>query len=91
MNMIDLLLFGAIVGGIANLVDPSSGKGFLGPVLLGSLGAIIGGILASLIFSSANITASNLIILALAILMTLTLVGLSKFIKLLKRDQYKFN
>lgn len=50
MNIIFWILFGGIVGLIANLIDPRPAKGgILGAIVLGVVGAIIGGLLGSLL------------------------------------------
>lgn len=51
MNIITWLLFGLIVGIIANALDPQPNRGgLLGSILLGIGGAFLGGFLANLIF-----------------------------------------
>lgn len=50
MNIISWILFGLIAGSIANLLDPNPSKGgILGSIVLGILGAIVGGWLANII------------------------------------------
>lgn len=61
MNILSWILFGFIVGIVANTIDPSPNKrGFTGSVLLGIVGALIGGAFANLMFgirvSQFNIT-----------------------------------
>jgi len=51
MNVLAWLVFGLIVGVVANAIDPApSHGGWLGAIVLGILGAMVGGFLASLIF-----------------------------------------
>lgn len=51
MNILSWILFGLIVGIIANAIDPSPNRdGIVGSVLLGILGALVGGFLANLFF-----------------------------------------
>lgn len=74
MNIISWIVFGLIVGIIANLIDPYPSKGgMLGSIILGILGAILGGILGSIIFG-IGITGFNLPSLALAVLGALLLM-----------------
>ena len=48
MNVLSWILFGLIVGIVANAVDPSSSRGgMLGAMGLGVVGAIVGGFLAN--------------------------------------------
>ncbi len=50
MGLITYLIFGAIVGSIANFLDPRpSSGGILGSIVLGIVGAIVGGWLGDLI------------------------------------------
>lgn len=62
MNVLSWILFGLIVGIVANAIDSSpNGGGFLGSVILGIVGALVGGFLANLIFGISivgfNVTA----------------------------------
>lgn len=51
MNVISWLLFGLIVGIVANAIDPAENHGgLLGAIVLGVIGSLIGGFLANLIF-----------------------------------------
>ena len=51
MNILAWILFGLIVGWIANVIDPTPARGgLLGTILLGILGALLGGFLGNLIF-----------------------------------------
>ncbi|MBI2019250.1 GlsB/YeaQ/YmgE family stress response membrane protein [Candidatus Daviesbacteria bacterium] len=74
MNIISWIVFGLVVGIIANLIDPYPSKGgMLGSIILGILGAILGGILGNIIFG-IGITGFNLPSLALAVLGALLLM-----------------
>lgn len=74
MNIISWIVFGLVVGIIANLIDPYPSKGgMLGSIILGILGAILGGILGNIIFG-IGITGFNLPSLALAVLGSLLLM-----------------
>jgi uncharacterized membrane protein YeaQ/YmgE (transglycosylase-associated protein family) len=51
MNILSWILFGLIVGITANAIDPTPNRGgILGSILLGIVGALVGGFLANLIF-----------------------------------------
>ena len=51
MNILSWILFGLIVGIVANALDPAEEQGgLLGAILLGIAGALIGGFLANLLF-----------------------------------------
>lgn len=54
MSIIAWLLFGLIVGIIANAIDPEKETGgTLGAIVLGIVGALVGGFLANLIFGTS--------------------------------------
>jgi uncharacterized membrane protein YeaQ/YmgE (transglycosylase-associated protein family) len=54
MNILSWILFGLVVGIIAHAIDPLPNRGgILGSVLLGIVGALVGGFLANLIFGVA--------------------------------------
>lgn len=60
MNIVVWLIFGLLVGVIANMIDPRPAKGgILGAMILGIVGALAGGFLASL-FLGVGITGFNL-------------------------------
>ncbi len=51
MNIISWMLFGLIVGIVANAIDPAPNEGgVLGAILLGVAGALVGGFLANMLF-----------------------------------------
>lgn len=51
MNIVSWVIFGVIVGTVANAIDPADSEGgILGAVLLGIAGALVGGFLANLLF-----------------------------------------
>jgi len=68
MNIIAWIVFGAIAGLVANLIDPRpSSGGLLGAVVLGILGAIVGGFLANMLFGM-SVTGFNLNSFIIAVL-----------------------
>lgn len=51
MNFLTWILFGVIVGIIANMVDPRPQEGgIIGSIILGVLGSLLGGFISNLIF-----------------------------------------
>lgn len=51
MSFLGWILFGLIVGSIANFLDPRGSRGgILGSIVLGIVGAVVGGYLGSLLF-----------------------------------------
>lgn len=68
MNILAWIVFGLIVGWIANTVDPRPTQGgLLGTIILGILGALLGGFLGSIIFG-ISVTGFNLSSFILAVL-----------------------
>jgi uncharacterized membrane protein YeaQ/YmgE (transglycosylase-associated protein family) len=51
MSLTFIILFGLLIGVIANLLDPRKEGGILGPVIIGVLGSITGSVMASMIFN----------------------------------------
>jgi len=74
MNFVLWIIFGLVVGTIANIIDPYPSRGgILGSIILGVLGAILGGILGNLVFG-IGITGFNLPSIAVAVLGALLLI-----------------
>jgi len=77
MNILAWLIFGLLVGIIANVLDPRQAKGgILGAIVLGIVGALVGGFLATLFFG-VGITGFNLpsFLIAIAGALILLLIG----------------
>jgi len=78
MNILSWILFGLIVGIVANAVDPSPNRGgVLGAILLGIAGALAGGFLANLVFG-ITVTGFNLTSFLVAIAGSLLLLILGR-------------
>ncbi len=54
MGLLAWIIVGLIAGWLAGLVMKGSGYGALGDIILGIIGAIVGGFLASALFGVAN-------------------------------------
>lgn len=59
MNIIYWLVFGLIVGAIANFIAPSSKGGIIGSIVLGVIGAVVGGYLGQMFFG-VGVTGFNI-------------------------------
>lgn len=60
MNILAWIIFGLIVGVIANIIDPRPARGgLLGAIILGIVGALVGGFLANLVLG-IGVTGFNL-------------------------------
>ena len=78
MNILSWIVFGLVVGIIANLLDPQPAQGGIsGAVLLGVLGAVLGGFLGDLVFG-IGVTGFNLSSFIAAIGGSLILLALSR-------------
>ena len=78
MNVLSWILFGLIVGIVANAVDPSPNRGgVLGAILLVIAGALAGGFLANLVFG-ITVTGFNLTSFLVAIAGSLLLLILGR-------------
>lgn len=74
MNIISWLIFGLVVGIIANIIDPHPSKGGVpGSIILGILGAFLGGFLGTTILG-IGITGFNFTSIAVAVLGALLLM-----------------
>lgn len=68
MNLLSWLLFGVLTGVIANVIDPRPSQGgILGAMVLGIIGAVVGGFLANAFFGNA-ITGFNITSFMIAVL-----------------------
>lgn len=78
MNILSWILFGLIVGIVANAIDPSPNKsGITNSILLGVVGALVGGFLANLLFG-ITITGFNITTFLVAIAGSLLLLFFGK-------------
>lgn len=78
MNILTWIIFGLVVGLVANLLDYSSSSGgILGSVVLGILGAILGGFLGDLLFG-VGVTGFNLSSFIVAVAGALILLLISR-------------
>lgn len=80
MGILLWLIFGALVGWIASLIlGTDASQGALGNIVLGILGALVGGFFSSLLgFSGVN--GFNLYSMLIAILGALLVVGLARVV-----------
>ena len=80
MNILSWILFGLIVGMVANAIDTLPKGGFMGSVLLGIVGALVGGFIANLIFG-VSINGFNTSAFLVAIAGSLLLLFFGKALK----------
>lgn len=78
MNIIAWIVFGLIVGVIANYIDPQPSRGgIVGSSILGILGALLGGFLGDLIFG-VGVTGFNLSSFIVAVIGSLVLLFIGR-------------
>lgn len=78
MNIFAWVVFGVVVGVVTNIIDPRPSEGGLfGAILLGISGALLGGLVSSVIFQS-GITSFNLTTFVIAVLGSLLLLLLGR-------------
>lgn len=81
MNIVSWILFGLIVGIVANAIDPEPARGgLISAILLGIVGALIGGFLSELIFG-VGVTGFNLTSFLIAIAGSLVLLFIGRAIR----------
>ena len=74
MSILTWIVFGLVVGAVANLLDPRPSEGgLLGAAVLGIVGAMVGGFLGSLLFGT-GVSGLNFPSLAVAVLGSLLLL-----------------
>ncbi len=77
MGLLAWIIIGLIAGWLAGLVMKGSGYGALGDIILGIVGAIVGGFLASAIFGIPNaVNGFNLTSLVVAFIGAVVLVAI---------------
>lgn len=80
MDILAWIVFGLIVGIIANLLDPKpSSGGILGSIVLGITGALVGGWLGNLIFG-VGITGFNLSSFIVAVVGSLAVLFIGRML-----------
>ena len=78
MNILSWVLFGLVVGIIANYIDPQKAQGgLMGAIVLGVLGALLGGFVGDLIFGVGvtGFNISSFIVAVIGTLVTPTQIG----------------
>ena len=74
MDILTWLVFGVIVGSIANIIDPKPSQGgIIGSLILGILGAFLGGFIGNMIFG-VEVNGFNIQSLVLSVLGSLLLL-----------------
>lgn len=81
MNIISWVLFGLLVGLVANILDPAPNRGgLLSTIILGIVGALAGGFLASILFG-ISVIGFDLTSFAVAVLGALIVLYLGRAVR----------
>jgi len=67
MGIISWIVLGAIAGFLANMLI-GGGEGVIGTIILGIVGAVVGGYLASAIFHKGDVTGVNIESIVISVL-----------------------
>lgn len=77
-NIVTWLVFGMIVGIVANMVDPYPNRmGIVGSIVLGIIGAVLGGLVAGL-FGLSGVTGFNLYSFIVALIGSLVVLWVGR-------------
>jgi uncharacterized membrane protein YeaQ/YmgE (transglycosylase-associated protein family) len=79
MNFFSWVMFGVIMGILANVIDPHPDKSLIGAVGLGVVGSVVGGFIASYVFneSFSGFDFQTLLVAVLVSLLVLFVQGLT--------------
>ena len=76
MNIIAWLVVGLIAGWLAGLVMKGGGYGVVGDIIVGILGALVGGFLAGVLFGGDYISGFNIPTIVVAFLGAIILIAI---------------
>lgn len=79
MTVLYWIIFGLIAGSIANFLSPSSQGGFIGSMILGIIGAVVGGYLGQRFFG-VGVTGFNIMSFVVAVSGSLLVLFVSKML-----------
>lgn len=79
MSLLYWLLFGLLTGSIANFLYPNNQGGIVGSILLGVIGAIVGGYLGDRLFG-VGVSGFNLKSLVVAVIGALLVIALGRIL-----------
>ncbi len=76
MSILAWLVVGLIAGWLAGMVMKGSGYGLIGDIVVGILGALLGGFLASVVFGSSFLSGINLATILVAFIGAVVLIAI---------------
>ena len=81
MGILAWIVIGLIVGWLASVIVKGSGSGILGDIILGIVGALVGGFIASAVFGIADpISGFNLTTLIIAVLGAIVVIAVVRML-----------
>ena len=78
MSILALIILGLVAGWLAGMVMRGGGYGILGDIVLGILGALIGGWLTALLLGRDMVNGFNIESLIVAVLGAIVLIAISR-------------
>lgn len=76
MGILSWIIVGLIAGWLAGLVMKGSGYGVIGNIVVGIVGALLGGYLSTLLFDGSTVSGINLQSLLIATLGSIVLIAI---------------
>ena len=80
MSILAWLVLGLIAGWLAGMLMKGGGYGIVGDIVLGILGALVGGWLTGVLFGQDLMTGFNVVSLIVAVLGAIVLIGISRLL-----------
>ena len=80
MSILSWIVVGLIAGWLAGLLMKGRGYGCLGDIVVGVLGALLGGFLATLVFGGDFVTGINLVTILVALVGAIVLIWLVRIL-----------
>lgn len=80
MNIISWLVVGLIAGWLAGQIMRGSGYGLLGDIVVGVVGALLGGFLAAIIFGGDYLSGINLSTILVAFLGSIVFIAILRML-----------
>ena len=80
MGILSWIIVGLIAGWLAGMIMKGSGYGVLGNIVVGIIGALLGGYLSTLLFDGVTISGINLQSLLIATLGSIVLIFLLRLL-----------
>jgi uncharacterized membrane protein YeaQ/YmgE (transglycosylase-associated protein family) len=81
MSLVAWLVVGLVAGWLAGLVAKGSGYGLLGDLIIGVVGALLGGFLTGRVFGTDSVTGLNITTIVVAFVGALVLIFLLRLLR----------